>query len=91
MEFAARTEAPGRKFVRDENNGIVETSNGGGIYTFPHANSLIRVSQRSVCSTCEVAACEDYNIRTLSPAVSVYHALIPFNRYTSHIIRSSLI
>lgn len=29
MEFAARTEAPGRKFVRDENNGIVETSNGG--------------------------------------------------------------
>jgi len=29
MEFAARTKAPGRKFVRDENNGIIETSNNG--------------------------------------------------------------
>lgn len=43
MEFAARTEAPGRKFVRDENNGIVETSNGGGIYTRSHMRAPLYV------------------------------------------------
>lgn len=41
MEFAARTKAPGRKFVRDENNGIVETSNDDVSYTRSRTRTLV--------------------------------------------------